>query len=315
MTTDWLDAVTCPDFHAAASDVLSFLHERLDFRLWLVTRTEQDDWIVLRALDDGCGVQEGAVFRWADTLCARMVAGRGPRAAPRVAAEPAYATAPLAQQLGIGAYIGVPLMRDDGSLFGTLCGLHPAPRAEPLEGELPLLELLARLLSSLLQAELQAAQLAREAERARAEALSDSLTGLYNRRGWDQLIAAEESRCRRYGHAAGVIAIDLDGLKAVNDARGHAEGDRLLQQAARALRATLRQQDILARVGGDEFAVLAIECDPTGIAVLLDRVRGALLRAGAPASVGGAVARPARDLHELWQQADQNMYHSKRTCR
>ena len=74
------------DFDAAAHSVLEFLYHRLSFDLWMVTRTEGDDWIVLQALDHGYGVKEGSVFRWADSFCSQMVLGLGPCIAPRSAA-------------------------------------------------------------------------------------------------------------------------------------------------------------------------------------------------------------------------------------
>src|SRR5262245_11920788 len=104
-----------PDFAAAAQGVLRLLHNRLGFDLWRVSRTEGEDWIVLRAEDHGYGVEDGTVFRWADSFCARMVEGQGPRIAPRSESVPAYAAAPIGRQVKIGAYVGVPLSRADGS--------------------------------------------------------------------------------------------------------------------------------------------------------------------------------------------------------
>lgn len=300
------------DFGAAASAVLAFLHTRLGFDLWMVTRTEGDDWIVLQKEDYGYGVKEGTVFRWADSFCSQMVLGRGPRIAPRSAAVPAYATAPIARQVTIGAYVGVPLRRGDGSLFGTLCAIHPAPQPDIIATDLPLVELLAALLSTILETDLHASEQARQAERAQYEALSDALTGLYNRRGWDQLLAAEDSRCHRYGHPACVVSIDLDGLKAVNDTEGHASGDALIGRAGSALRASVRQQDIVARVGGDEFAVLGVECDRSGADVLVQRLRAALVDAHVDASIGFAMRTPPGGLAQAWQEADAAMYVCKR---
>src|SRR5262245_6453658 len=127
-----------PDFGAAASGVLGFLQARLGFDLCMVTRVDGDDWIVIELADRGYDVKQGAVHRWSDTLCSRMVLGQGPHVAPRAASIPAYAEAPLGRQLRIGAYLGVPLTRADGSLYGTLCAIHPFPLPENIESELPL---------------------------------------------------------------------------------------------------------------------------------------------------------------------------------
>ena len=66
------------DFESASRAVLAFLHDRLGFDLWMVTRTEGDDWIVLQSEDHGYGVKDGTVFRWADSFFSQMVLGRGP---------------------------------------------------------------------------------------------------------------------------------------------------------------------------------------------------------------------------------------------
>jgi diguanylate cyclase len=307
------DLRALPNFSEAASTILRFLHERTGVDLWMATRTEGEDWIVLAEHDHGYGVEAGKVFRWSDSFCSRMVADQGPRVATDSRAVPAYADAPLAKQLPIRAYIGVPLSRADGTLFGTLCGLHREVKSEALHAELPLVELLAKLLSSLLISELAAHEQARRAERAEAELLTDSLTGLFNRRGWDSLLAAEESRCKRYGHPACVLSIDLDELKQVNDSEGHARGDELLKATADVLRSASRQQDVMARVGGDEFAVLAVECDVMGGQALVERLLNAFTSAGVKASIGIAPRRPSETLDRAWLESDRLMYsHKKR---
>lgn len=151
------------DFKTASSQVLEYLHTQLGFRLWMITRTEEDDWIVLNASDHGYNVQSGDVFRWTDSFCSRMVAGLGPRIAPRSNEIPAYAEAPIGRKVPIGAYVGVPLTRHDGGLFGTLCAIDPMPMPDDVGDQLPLVEIMARLLMTILETELKAQQEARRA--------------------------------------------------------------------------------------------------------------------------------------------------------
>ena len=139
------------DFESASVEILDFLHGRLGFALWLVTRVEQDQWVIEQARDEGYGVEVGDAYRFADTYCAHMVEGQGPRFAPETSAVPCYAAAAIGNELPIAAYIGVPLLRADGSLYGTLCGIDPAPQPPALSHELPLVELSGRILSSLLE--------------------------------------------------------------------------------------------------------------------------------------------------------------------
>lgn len=300
------------DFEAASRAVLAFLHQRFGLDLWMVTRTEGDDWIVLQAEDHGYSVAPGTVFRWADSFCSEMVKGHGPRIAPDVQLVPVYRDAPIGQQVPIQAYVGVPLTLADGSLFGTLCGIDPAPQPASLVQEQGLIELLGALLSSILQAELRLAQEARRSERLALEANTDVLTQLANRRAWDEQMAREEDRCRRYGHPAAVLVIDLDGLKQVNDSAGHAAGDALIVRAARALRKAARESDIVARLGGDEFGILAVECDSAGAQALMERTRQILVEHWVEASVGLASRTPGSGLQGAWKSADQKMYDEKK---
>jgi len=300
------------DFENASRDALAFLHQRLGFGLWMVTRTEGDDWVVLHTENHGYDVPEGTVLKWADSFCSRMVRGEGPRIAPASDAVPAYAAAPVGRQVPIGAYAGVPLSRTDGSLFGTLCAIDPHPRPEAIADELPLIELIARLLSRVLECDRSRLEQLRRADRAENQALCDRLTGLYNRRGWDRLLTAEGSRCQRYASPACVVAIDIDGLKTVNDTQGHAAGDEVLRAASDALLTSLRDQDLVARVGGDEFLVLGVECDPQGAASLVKRIEDGFARAGVTASVGLAQHQAGRPLAEAAEEADQTMLSNKR---
>jgi len=303
------------DFTSATHATIQFLRQHFGFDLWMVTRTEGNDWIVLAVEDDHYGVKAGSVFKWSDSFCSRMVQGLGPRVAPNAHEVQVYAETPIAQALQIGAYVGVPITRDDGSLFGTLCAIDPSPQSESIRNEQNLIELLAGLLSSLLNAELATGDATRRAERAEAEATLDALTSLYNRRGWDQLLEREEDRCRRYGNPACVISIDLDDLKIVNDSLGHGAGDELLTKASSVMRDALRLNDVIARIGGDEFGVLGVECDATAAEALVGRLRRSLDSAGIRASIGCAARNPESGLRNAFQEADARMYAQKKLNR
>jgi diguanylate cyclase (GGDEF)-like protein len=211
----------------------------------------------------------------------------------------------------IGAYVGVPLTQGDGNLFGTLCGIDPEVQPDAIAAELPMVELLGALLSSILKAELDATAALRRAERAEAESEIDPMTGLYNRRGWNRLLDAEEARCRRYGHPACVVAIDLDGLKIVNDRFGLGAGDGLICKTANALRSAARESDVLARLGGDEFAVIGTQCNANETGRLVERLRAALATHGVGASFGMAIRSHGNGLKAALDEADAAMYREK----
>lgn len=299
------------DFSRASQEVLAFLRRRTGMRLWMVTRVSGDDWTVLTADDDGYGFAAGDVMRWSDSFCWHMVRGLGPRIAPRSEEVPAYRDAPIARQLPIRAYAGVPVTAPDGDLFGTICAIDRDEMPADLAAEGDLLDLLSGLLGRILTLETQNEAVARRAERAEVDSRLDDLTGVANRRGWELVMSAEEGRCARYGDRAGVVTVDLDGLKSVNDRDGHAAGDELLRRAGVALRSSVREGDLVARVGGDEFSLLFLGVDDSELARLQSRTAEALSAAGVAASVGGALRHPGRGLRGAWADADAAMYRDK----
>jgi diguanylate cyclase (GGDEF)-like protein len=207
---------------------------------------------------------------------------------------------------------GVPLVDADGKLFAILCALgeHVAP--ERLAQVRPVLDYALGMLGAVVRTELTLEEEARRAERAQADALVDPLTALHNRRAWDQLLSTEDQRCSRHGYDAVIFVVDLDGLKAINDRFGHEKGDELIRNAATALERSVRRTDVVARVGGDEFAILAVKCDAGAAARIRDHIESTLMRANSPATVGFSVRSEAGDLFEAWRQADGAMYHRKR---
>ena len=310
-----------PDFTAAAQDVLAVLKAHSGMQLWMITRVVGDEQIVMVAQGppedspEGTGPPPGQVLPWDSSLCQAMVAGQGPTIAPSLAEVPAYAYAANGRRAGVHAYVGVPLRRGDGHLLGTLCAFDTRPQPPSLRHLEPHVHLKARLLATLLVLELQGQEHQRLAERAQVAAGVDGLTGLANRRAWDEALAREEARCRRHGQSACVVVLDLDGLKEVNDTRGHVAGDDLLRSCAQHLREHARTGDLIARLGGDEFAVLLVECTPEGGRRELDRLREVLRTAGIAASAGLGVRRGERDLTTAWQEADAAMYRAKRSRR
>lgn len=307
-----MEPLLLANFETAGKAVLAFLHQRFGFDLWMLTRKQGDDWIVLQTEDHGYGVDPKSVFRWADSFCSQMVKGNGPRIAPRSETVPAYAAAPIGRLVKINAYIGQPLFTADGSLFGTLCAIDPMPQPESIVAEHDLLELLAAMLSSVLQADLNAATEARRSERLQAEALTDSLSNLYNRRAWDNFLESEEVRCVRFGHPAAIIVVDLDDMKWTNDNQGHAAGDSLIERTSYALRSVARGMDIVARLGGDEFGIISVECDQAGATALVKRLRAALEDVAVNASIGFSLRTASGGLREAWKNADEQMFIEKR---
>jgi diguanylate cyclase (GGDEF)-like protein len=155
----------------------------------------------------------------------------------------------------------------------------------------------------------------------RSLSLIDDLTGLYNRRGFSELGEQHLKLARRTGRAVLLVYLDLDDLKTINDTLGHQVGDQALIRVADLLRETFRQSDILARIGGDEFAVMALEASEENEAHLIRRLKQRVreLNQGSTApydlSLSLGAARFPGDgttrLEELLAQVDGAMYQEK----
>jgi len=149
-------------------------------------------------------------------------------------------------------------------------------------------------------------------------ASEDSLTGLANRRHLEQELDAQLERCRRYGERAALMMLDLDDFKSANDIHGHAAGDEILRTVASDLRGRLRRNDVIARIGGDEFAILMVGGEATSAAKLAqdlmehfdDRtVEFGRAELSCRASVGAAVFTGGEsDIDEVMLRADRAMY-------
>lgn len=168
-----------------------------------------------------------------------------------------------------------------------------------------------RALTEIVIAEQRAAIATQRAGRAEALAATDALTGLGNQRAWWDRIAEEDARIERSKASDVIAVVDLDDLKTVNDERGHLHGDLLLRLTAQTLRKAVRSCDIVARVGGDEFAVLAVDFVGES-SVLSERITTALAAAGIEASVGAASPSAGMSLIDAYDRADRSMYAQKR---
>jgi len=150
---------------------------------------------------------------------------------------------------------------------------------------------------------------------------TDPLTGLKNRRSLLERLEAELRRSERSGHRVGLLSVDLDRFKSVNDTHGHETGDAALVAAAEAMLQDRRATDVVARFGGEEFVVLLVDADPNGLLATAERVRAAVAgaRVAAPAgpplritaSIGGALHVPGEDLRTLLARADAALYAAK----
>jgi len=152
-------------------------------------------------------------------------------------------------------------------------------------------------------------------EKLRYMSMHDALTGLYNRAYFEEEMVRLE-RGRQFPMS--VVMTDIDDLKETNDRLGHAAGDELLRQAAAILSATFRKEDVIARIGGDEFAILLPDADASAIQQMAERLRRNLANHNAThsepplsLSIGAATANKGSLLADALKRADERMYREK----
>ena len=197
-------------------------------------------------------IPEALSVPWADTLCRRSLEeGRSfTDDVPSV-----WGDSQAAAALGLQSYVSVPVRMDDGHLYGTLCAA--SGHRTVLNGDaMHSLHLFARLITQQVERERLLAELQAANAALSRHLLTDTVTGLPNRRALMQELARRIARANRVPETVLVAFIDLDDFKAVNDRHGHDVGDQFLAAIGGALAASLRGDDFVARLGGDEFVAL-----------------------------------------------------------
>ena len=181
--------------------------------------------------------------------------------------------------------------------------------------------LLERALTAAAEAEGRISELHTEMEQLRTLSITDETTGLLNRRGFGEALSRAIDRGRRYGETGALLLIDLDGFKAVNDTHGHAAGDHVLLLVSRVLRECVRSIDDVARIGGDEFAVLLNHTPPRHAEHRASVIEEYLNGLVAPwrgkniqvrASIGSHCFTADADAQDVFDRADGAMYVKKR---
>lgn len=236
---------------------------------------------------------------------------------------------PTVQSLGVRAYIGIPLRTDDGHVLGSFCAVDFKPKQWTEQDVEVLVELAhsalreirlrkalqdADALNQQLLAQLQKVD---ELNRALSElATTDALTGLRNRRAFDHSLQLEWAIVERRTTPLSLLVLDVDHFKRINDTYGHDAGDKVLLAIAQVLSGCARVIDIVARVGGEEFAVILPNTDAVGALGVAERMRNAVARAdwlGHPTtiSIGAATLQDQEDAGGLYARADAALYTAK----
>jgi diguanylate cyclase (GGDEF)-like protein/PAS domain S-box-containing protein len=301
----------------AAPTILNALCSSLDWQIgemWLLDPTEES--LTLRYWWHSPGL-DAAVFEQAARRLAlhkgQDLAGRTwesgkPECVADLVADPGCQRRGLAAVLALHGAVAIPIALDQ-KVIGAIALYSHASRVVDDEVLQPLADL-GRQMGGFLERKRTEIVLEQTVERLEQLAATDPLTGLYNRRAFERALSAVPVE------PFAVLAIDVDNLKAVNDEFGHEAGDVILQAVAMALASLVRDRDIVARVGGDEFAVLLPGTqgpEATGVA---ERMRTAMHAISVPygearISIGWTSAPSGADARAVWRASDLMLYQAK----
>nr|WP_143276968.1 sensor domain-containing diguanylate cyclase [Bordetella genomosp. 12] len=272
-------------------------------------------------------IPEGLEVTWSDTLCKRAL-DEECQYTNEVGRR--WGDSEAARALGIQTYLSAPVRSEQGQLLGTVCAASAEVKPMSLDAQ-TVITLFSTLISGFIERERLMRQLQDANESLRVVALHDALTGLPNRRSlYDTLeLMLERAASSRQSVIVGLM--DLDGFKQVNDVHGHQAGDALLCAVGRRVAGALRPEDVLGRLGGDEFMLVAPgPADDTqahGLAQMLEQrmhaesvgdyaLDGVMVRyGGASAGVIAYAPGAQADVDEAVRLADARMYEIKRKRR
>ena len=235
------------------------------------------------------------------SFCQHVVANEAPLVVSDARLDPVLCSNLAIVELDVIAYAGFPIITPEGHVVGSLCAIDDAPR-EWDPSQLDALADIAVLVGNELERRRLVSRLA-------ADASTDALTGLANRRAWDEQLPLAVQHADRLGHPLTVALLDLDHFKAYNDTRGHPAGDLALRELGARWGAEVRTIDVLARIGGEEFGLILPGCDGAAALRVVERLRRDM-PSGLTASAGIAVWS-AVTASELVAAADRELYRAK----
>lgn len=259
------------------------------------------------------------------SMCRLTVEQNGLQVVPNTKTDPRTAKHPLVvSRPKFRFYAGHPLTDSTGLVAGTFCVFDVKPRHLSDAERACLLDLAALAQREVADEHLRSAHATLTAKLglARREAMIDPLTKLWNRRGALALAEAAFERADRANTPLGVAVFDLDHFKQVNDTHGHQTGDEVLRRISERLVAGVRADDIVCRLGGDEFLILVSDADPATTDGTVQRIRDLLVRTpiatrdgplSITASAGITVRRPKEQIgiEALIERADRQLIASK----
>lgn len=293
-------------FLSVSEQTLHSIRHFLEMKTFFISFIANDDFEIVQASSTDNSLSSGNQTKLNQTICQHLISSKQKiLTIEDTKLSPVHCDIPLVNQFNVRAYIGAPIILSDGRVFGTLCGVHDQPYTFS-QKDIDLFKSMSSLLSYLLEVS--------------ESVYKDSLTGFYNRSLLDdffQKLNPDES--------LGVLYIDLDRFKYINDSFGHLFGDKVLKEAAKRLKNVLKDNCIVIRLGGDEFLTIIPtvnsreELKNIAKEVILSFRKPFVIEAQqtyVTVSIGGCLyPQHGSSMEELIQRSDTSMYHAKDTGR
>lgn len=259
-------------------DLLDCLARLTPLKTWIFAEVKNDYWIIRACTDANFGLKVDQFLTWSESVCRRVISMGGPQCAPDLGKIDHLAQAPLAIELGIASYLGVPI-KVPGKMEGMLCGIDTHIADNELEHFLPVAETFGRMLASSWAQHLLENQPLTSAPEVQTV---DVLTGLYDLNAFQALLqsAAEHHR----NEQGGILLFDLDVSSAGNDAGTRRE----IEVATELLQAATRPQDGLAHLSPGEFAIYLPGISEAGLLSVARRIRSSLTARGLKSKWGAS---------------------------
>ncbi|WP_293625835.1 diguanylate cyclase [Salinisphaera sp.] len=292
--------------------------EHFGMPIGMVSHIEDQAYQVVDIVDGVSDIKPGQVFPVSETYCCHTIVAEGPFAVDRTG-EGELCEHPCYQRFALESYIGAPLTLD-GQIVGTLNFSSTEPTGEFTTYDLDLIGMFAQWLDHEIARERDLLALRGAQDELARLALTDELTGIYNRRAIGARMQEELNRAQRYAQPVSVALVDFDRFKQLNDQHGHIAGDRALQLFAELATKQLRNLDSVGRWGGEEFVLLLPNTDANAAMTtaqrLLETIRGAGCTVDGTAvpltvSAGLATTQGDESIETLIDRADQALYEAK----
>lgn len=267
------------------------------------------------------------------TFCHYSIASDSPLVLDDVTQDSVFNEVPTVQALGVRAYVGIPLVTTDGHIIGSFCAIDFKPKhwterdidilsdlAHSTMREMELRSLIQESTTNNLQLVAQMEEITELNQQLKVLNNTDPLTGMSNRRAFENRLHQELALIERRSMPLSLIVVDIDWFKKINDAFGHAAGDKVLQTVALLLTNCARVVDSVARIGGEEFALILPDTDADNALMIAERMRIAVASEAwtdmqVTISVGTATLASHESASGLFVRADRAMYAAKENGR